>query len=53
MPEGTEQVGSSGNSVYSVVVQFKPAGTPSVLTEICSDIARSLQANTRMAQQIK
>lgn len=53
MPERTERVGSSGNSVYSGVVQFKLTGTLSILTEVCSDIVLSFQANTRMAQQIK
>jgi hypothetical protein len=53
VPEGTEQVGSVGNSVYSGVVQFKTTGSPSTLTEVCSDIARYFQASTRLVQQIK
>jgi len=43
VPEGTEQVGSSGKSVQYGVVQFKLAGTAFILTEVCSDIARSFQ----------
>jgi len=52
MPEGTEQLGSSGNSIQYGIVRFKPAGMPFILTEVCSDIARSFQASTRLGQQI-
>jgi len=52
MTEGTEQVGTSGNSVQSGFVQFKLAGTPFILAEVCSDIAPCFQANTTLVQQM-